>query len=88
MNGKLLQDFSNTQGGVADHSRCDEDGNIWSAGSWSANLVSNAGRCSQRQAVMPFGGLSCRKLWETYALPGAATTASIVRLPLQYTPST
>jgi gluconolactonase len=36
-NGKVLQDFSDTQGGLADDIRCDEDGNIWSAGGWAAD---------------------------------------------------
>jgi gluconolactonase len=40
-NEKLFHDFSDTKGGLADDIRCDEDGNIWSAGGWSANPLFN-----------------------------------------------
>jgi len=40
-NEKMFHDFSDTKGGLADDIRCDEDGNIWSAGGWSADPLFN-----------------------------------------------
>jgi gluconolactonase len=40
-NGKVFHDFSDTKGGLSDDIRCDEDGNIWSAGGWSADPMFN-----------------------------------------------
>ena len=41
VNGKLFHDFSDTKGGLSDDIRCDEDGNIWSAGGWAADPLFN-----------------------------------------------
>lgn len=40
-NDKVLHDFSDTKGGLVDDIRCDEDGNIWSAGGWAADPLFN-----------------------------------------------
>ena len=40
-NGKLFHDFSDTKGGLSDDIRCDESGNIWSAGGWAADPLFN-----------------------------------------------
>jgi gluconolactonase len=34
-NGRVLHDFADTHGGIADDIRVDEDGNLWCAGGWS-----------------------------------------------------
>jgi len=34
---RLLHDFADTHGGIADDIRVDEDGNLWCAGGWSPN---------------------------------------------------
>jgi gluconolactonase len=41
INGKMFHDFGDAQGGLSDDIRCDEDGNVWSAGGWSANPLFN-----------------------------------------------
>lgn len=35
--GRVLHDFADTHGGIADDIRVDEDGNLWCAGGWSPN---------------------------------------------------
>jgi gluconolactonase len=40
-NRKLFHDFSDTKGGASDDIRCDEDGNIWSAGGWAPDPLFN-----------------------------------------------
>lgn len=41
INGKLFHDFSDSQGGITDDIRCDEDGNVWGAGGWAPNPLFN-----------------------------------------------
>jgi gluconolactonase len=41
INGKVFHDFSDTKGGASDDIRCDEDGNIWSAGGWAPDPMFN-----------------------------------------------
>ena len=36
-NPRVLHDFADTHGGIADDIRVDEDGNLWCAGGWSSN---------------------------------------------------
>jgi gluconolactonase len=40
-NEALFHDFSDTKGGIADDIRCDEHGNVWSAGGWSPDPLFN-----------------------------------------------
>jgi gluconolactonase len=40
-NGKVFHDFSDAKGGLSDDIRCDEDGNVWSAGGWSSDPMFN-----------------------------------------------
>jgi gluconolactonase len=41
INSKVFHDFSDTKGGLSDDIRCDEDGNIWSAGGWAPDPMFN-----------------------------------------------
>ena len=40
-NGRMFHDFHDAKGGISDDIRCDEDGNIWSAGGWSSDPLFN-----------------------------------------------
>ncbi len=40
-NSRMFHDFHDAKGGISDDIRCDEDGNIWSAGGWSADPLFN-----------------------------------------------